>query len=93
MKYILRKILTGAQQALHFRGRQFSWNFIDDVILLIQPWYYFFCKRSHMKFSSQHFRRWELFSFNQDADRMIRTEQKLVAFNTNTWFCAELVQS
>jgi len=26
------------------------------------------------KFSWQHFRKWELFSFNQDADRTIRTE-------------------
>jgi len=27
----------------------------------------------------QHFRKWKLFSFNQDADRTIRTEWKLVS--------------
>jgi len=31
------------------------------------------------KFSSQHFRKWEHFSFHQAADRTIRTEQKLAS--------------
>jgi len=34
-----------------------------------------FSQMSQIKFSSQRFRKWELFSFNQYADRTIRAEK------------------
>jgi len=62
-----------------FWGGQFSWNFIrwrhraySTVVQLVHKW-------SQIKFPSQHFRKWELVSYNQDADRTTRTEKKLVA--------------
>ena len=55
-------------------GGEFSWTFIrwrhrahSTVIQLLR-------ERSQIKFFSQHFRKWELFTFDQDADRTIRTE-------------------
>ena len=75
-----RYLSTGAQPALNFRGGgQFSWNFIRWCHLAYSTVVQFFCKQAQIKSSSQHYRIWELFSFNQDADRAIRTEQKLVA--------------
>ena len=74
-----RPCWPGAQPALHFGGGEFSWNFIrwrhhaySTVVQLVRKW-------SQIKFSSQHFWKWELLSFNQGADRTIRTEEKLVA--------------
>jgi len=63
---------AGAQPALHFgRGQLHEISFDDGaystVVQLFRKW-------SQINFSSQHFRKWELFSFNQDADRTIRTE-------------------
>jgi len=61
--------VTGAQPANHFGGGEFSWNYIR--------WRHRYCAYStpsQVKLSSQQFRKWELFSFNQDADRTIRTE-------------------
>jgi len=57
-----------------FRGEQFSWNFIRWRHRACSTVVQLFCKRSQIKFSSQHFRKWDHFSFNQDADRTIRTE-------------------
>jgi len=59
------KISTaGAQPALHFGVGQFHELLIDDVIVLIQPWYNFFTNGHRLLFS-QHFRKWELISLNQ----------------------------
>jgi len=66
---------TEAQPALHFgEGGQISWNFIRWRHRVSSTVVQLFRKRSQIKFSSQHFRKWELFSYNQDADRTIKTE-------------------
>jgi len=57
---------------LFILGGNFHELSFDDVIVLLR-------KRSQIKFFSQHFRKWELFTFNQDADRTIRTERKVEA--------------
>jgi len=66
---------TGAQSALHFGGGEiyfinFIWWRHRAYSTVVQR----FRKRSQIKFSSQHFRKWELFSFTQDVDRRIRRE-------------------
>jgi len=69
---------AGAQPALHFGGGQFSWNFIRWRHRAYSTMVQIFRKRSQIKLSSQHLRRGELFSFNQDADRTLG-QKKLVA--------------
>jgi len=56
---------SGAQPALHFGGGQFSWNFIRWRHRAYSTVAELFRKPSQIQFSSQHFRKWELFSFNQ----------------------------
>jgi len=71
----MNRFQTGAQPALQSGGGEFLWTFIrrrrhhaySTVVKLFLKW-------SKVNFSSQHFRKWELFSFDQDADRMITTE-------------------
>ena len=67
-------VQTGAQPELHFGEGNFQEISFDDVIMLTQPWLQRFRKRSQIQFCWQQFRKWELFSFNQDADRTTRTE-------------------
>jgi len=55
-------------------GGEFLWNFIRRRHRAYSTVVQLFRKRSQIKFFSQHFRKWELFSFNLDADRTIRTE-------------------
>jgi len=62
-------------QPLHFGGWQFSWNFIRWRHRSYSTVLQLFRKPLQTKFSSQHFRKWEFFSFNQDADRTMRREQ------------------
>jgi len=64
-----------------FRGMQFSWNFIRRRHRAYSTVVQRFRKPSQIKFSSQHFQNWELFSFNQDADRTMKRESKLIAFS------------
>jgi len=66
--------LQGRNQLFISGGRQFSWNFTRWRYHAYSTVVQLFRKRSHISFSSQHFRKWEFFSFNQDADRIIRTE-------------------
>ena len=75
----LRPHSKGRNQLFISGVRQFSWNFIRWRHRAYATVIQLFRKRSQIKFSSQHFRKRELFSFNQDADRTIRTEEKLVA--------------
>jgi len=70
----LRLYYGGSRNQLFISGGQCSWTFIirwrhRAYLTVVQ----LFCKRSQIKFSLQHFRKWKLFSFNQDADRTIRT--------------------
>jgi len=44
-------------------GRAVSWNFIRWRHRASSTMVQLFRKRSQIKFSSQHFRKWELFSF------------------------------
>jgi len=46
-----------------FRGGQSSWNFIRWHHRARSTVVQCFCKRPQIKFSSQHFRKWERFSF------------------------------
>jgi len=48
-----------------FRGGQFLWTFIRWRHRVYSTVIQLFRKRSQIKFSSQHFRKWELFIFNQ----------------------------
>jgi len=66
--------VAGAQPALNFGGGQLSWNFIRWRYRAYSTVVELFRKRSQKNFSLQHFRKWELFSFNQYADWTIRTE-------------------
>jgi len=61
-----------AQPALYFGGVIFNVISVDVVIMRIPPGYNFFAN-GQIKFSLQNFRKLELFSFYQDADRTIRT--------------------
>jgi len=61
--------VSRAQPGLYFGVGNCHEISFDDVIVL-----QLFRKPSQIKFSSQHFRIWELFGFNQDADRTMRTE-------------------
>jgi len=61
-----------------FRGWQFSWNFIRWRHRAYSTVVQLFRKRTQIKFSPQHFRKWELFSFNQDADGTISKKSNLV---------------
>jgi len=64
-----KRIRVKGATSSSFRGRgNFHKISYDDVIVL-----QLFRKRSQIKFSSQHFRKWKLFSFNQNVDRTIRT--------------------
>jgi len=68
--------IPGAQPALHFRGGGgaiiIKFNLMASSCLFNHG--KLFRKWSQIKFSSQHFRKWELFCFNCDADRTIRAK-------------------
>jgi len=55
-------------------GGQFLWDFIWWRHRAYSTVVHLFRKRSHIKFSSQHFWKWELFSFNQ--------------WSTEVWWCS-----
>ena len=57
-------------------GGQFSLNFIRWRHRAFSIAVQLFRKRSQIKLASQHVRKWELFNFNHDADRKIRTDYK-----------------
>jgi len=75
----LMLLSTGATISSFRGGGQFSWDCIRWRHHAYSTVVQLFRKLSQIKLALQHFRKRELFSFNQDADRTIRTEQNLVA--------------
>jgi len=68
--------LVRSETSSSFQGEQFSWNFIRWHHCAYSIVVQLFRSRSQMNFPSQHFRKSELFSFNEDADRTLRTGLK-----------------
>ena len=58
-------VSTRGATSSSFRGGKFSWTFIRWRHRVCSTAIQLFRKRSQIKFSSQHFRKWELFIFNQ----------------------------
>jgi len=74
MKRIEHGFISGAQPALHFGGGILM-KFHSMMSSCLFNRCTNFSQTSQIKFSSQHFRKSELFSFNHYAGRTIRTEK------------------